>query len=142
MKKTCGVLLGMFFAATFATASMAAETEPVRQTATAVAELDGEQALVTVDITGGWSVEFSTGAVYLSDGENDGMKEAVAYGYLIDQAEYDENVEEYKDMRVSQSSKTALLSVKMRAAATNICLRSVMDCITWLLPPALPQLPG
>ena len=97
MRKACGMFLGMCLVLTFAAASMAAETEPVRQTATAVAELDGEQALVTVDITGGWSVEFSTGAVYLFDGENDGMKEAVAYGYLIDQAEYDENVEEYKD---------------------------------------------
>ena len=97
MKKVCGMFLGMCLAMTLTAGSMAAEIEPARQTATASFELDGESALVTVDITGGWSIEFATGAVYLFDGENDGMREAVAYGYIMDQAEYDENVEEYKD---------------------------------------------
>lgn len=97
MKKACGMFLGMCLALTLTAGSMAEETEPVRQTAAATFELDGESALVTVDITGGWSIEFATGAVYLYDGENDGKRAAIAHGYIIDQAEYDENVEVYKD---------------------------------------------
>lgn len=68
-----------------------------KQTAAATFYLNDISADVSVDISGGWSIEFSTGAVYLYDGENDGQREAIAHGYIIDQAEYDENVTEYRD---------------------------------------------
>ena len=68
---------------------------PAKETATATLRGDGISALVSVDVSDGWSVEFATGAAYLYCGENDGENMAVAHGYVIDRQEYDENVAEY-----------------------------------------------
>ena len=42
------------------------------QTASAYLDQSGKAVKVTVDLTGGWSVEFAPGAVYLYEGNTDG----------------------------------------------------------------------
>lgn len=51
------------------------------QTASAYLDQSGKAVKVTVDLTGGWSVEFAPGAVYLYEGNTDG--EAAASGIRI-----------------------------------------------------------
>ena len=65
------------------------------QTATNTYRLHGQETVVSVDLSGGWSVEFATGAVYLYDGPNDGERDPVAFGYVITQEEYEEIIAEY-----------------------------------------------
>lgn len=55
------------------------------QTASAWLDQEGEEVKVTVDLTGGWSVEFAHGAVYLYDGKADINNEAVAIGLTLDE---------------------------------------------------------
>ncbi len=66
-----------------------------RQTATSTYRLDGQETIVSVDLSGGWSVEFATGSVYLYDGPDDGAREPIAFGYVITQQEYEDIIAEY-----------------------------------------------
>ena len=62
---------------------------------TASAHLDqSEDAVVdvTVDLSGGWSVEFARGAVYLYDSEITEGKEAVAMLITLDQEVYEDHM--------------------------------------------------
>ena len=65
---------------------------------------DGDkQAVMTVDLTGGYSVEFATGAAYFYKGEPSDDNEVLAFGYVITEKEYNDEVsyfqnnDEYKD---------------------------------------------
>ena len=103
MKSKTKILLCLLLAAclalSFAACGAKEAEEPAadgtKETMSFSFELDGKSVLVTVDVSGGWSAEASTGAIYLFDGENDGERAAIAHGYVIDQAEYDANVAEY-----------------------------------------------
>jgi D-alanyl-D-alanine carboxypeptidase len=77
------------------TAAVHAETELMfkgKQSASGYLDQDGNEVLVTVDLSDGWSVEFAHGAVYLYDGPNDVGKEAAAVGLTIDEEVYNEQL--------------------------------------------------
>ena len=61
-----------------------------KQTASAVLDPDAEAVITTVDLSGGWSIEFSLGAFYLYDGAAaDGiMPDAI--GLTLEQDVYEE----------------------------------------------------
>ena len=64
-----------------------------RQTASAyLNQNEGVAVEVTVDLSGGWSVEFVRGAVYLYDGEITAGKEGVAMLITLDKEVYDEDL--------------------------------------------------
>ena len=66
------------------------QPKPVRQTATAYLDQDKDTAVkVTVDLTGGWSVQFARGAVYLYEGEAAEDAESTAMLITLDQDAYD-----------------------------------------------------
>ena len=64
-----------------------------RQTASAVLDQNENELEVTVDLTGGKSVEFARGAVYLYDGPADKDAEAEAIGLTLDREVYEEYLE-------------------------------------------------
>ena len=67
-----------------------AEAVATKQTATDDVEFNGKTVSVCVDVSDGWSVEFTTvGTVYLYDGEVTDDSVQIANGFLIDQKEYD-----------------------------------------------------
>ena len=70
--------------------SVSAVAEIDRQTASTVLDHYGEGIIVTVDLTGGWSVEFAPGALYLYEGEIAEGREADAIGLTLEKEVYDE----------------------------------------------------
>ena len=68
-----------------------------KQTAANLFECDGHGILVSVDLRDGWSIEFGLNATYLFDGENDGNRDAAAYGVYVSPEEYEEIIDEYSD---------------------------------------------
>ena len=66
-----------------------------KQTAANLFEFDGHGILVSVDLHDGWSIEFGLNATYLFDGENDGNRDAAAYGVYVSPEEYEEIIDEY-----------------------------------------------
>ena len=65
------------------------------QTASAYLDQSGKAVKVTVDLTGGWSVEFAPGAVYLYEGNTDG--EATALGITLDEEVFQDYTKEAKN---------------------------------------------
>ena len=65
-----------------------------KQTASAYLDQDGTCIEVTADLTGGWSVEFARGAVYLYDGEIIEDKESTAMLITLDKDVYEEDMDE------------------------------------------------
>lgn len=64
-----------------------------KQTAAAKQMVDGkQQALMTVDLTGGYSVEFASGAAYFYKGEAADDNEPAAFAYVITKKEYDKEI--------------------------------------------------
>lgn len=51
---------------------------------------ENDAAIMTVDLTGGYSVEFASGAVYFYEGEP--SEDTLAYGYIITKEEYEEEL--------------------------------------------------
>jgi D-alanyl-D-alanine carboxypeptidase len=70
-----------------------------KQTASAQLDQGGNEVLVTVDLSDGWSADFAPGAVYLYDGPVAEDKEAVAVGLTIDQEVYDGQLSIAKDQK-------------------------------------------
>ncbi len=65
----------------------------VKQTASAKQVVSEDQeAYMTVDLTGGYSVEFATGAAYFYKGEATDENDVAAFGYVISKEEYDEEI--------------------------------------------------
>ena len=91
MKKTICVLLATVMAFTLA-ACGSGNTNSGKQTASAYLDQDGTCVTVTVDLSGGWSVEFVRGAAYLYDGEITGSKESVAMLITLDKDVYEEDL--------------------------------------------------
>ena len=90
MKKLICVLLALCVALALG-GTMA---EGGRQTASAVLDREGNAVIVTVDLTGGWSVEFASGAVYLYEGEVTEDRQADAIGMTLDREVYEEYLAE------------------------------------------------
>ena len=71
-------------------AGFAEEGNGGRQVATAWLDQEGNEISVMVDLTGGWSVEFARGALYLYEGDYSEDKESVAIGITLDQEVFEE----------------------------------------------------
>lgn len=65
----------------------------VKQIASAKQIVDDDQsAMMTVDLTDGYSVEFASGAAYFYKGEPSDENEAIAFAYVISKKEYDNEI--------------------------------------------------
>lgn len=65
-----------------------------KQTASAYLDQESDAAIeVTVDLSGGWSVEFVRGAVYLYDSEITETNDSVAMLVTLDKEVYEEDLE-------------------------------------------------
>ncbi len=91
MKKTICVLLAAVMVFALA-ACGSGNANSGKQTASAYLDQDGNCVTVTVDLSGGWSVEFVRGAVYLYDGEITEGKEGVAMLGTLDKDVYEEDL--------------------------------------------------
>lgn len=82
----------MFLALSLCTTwtGIAETAEGGRQVATAWLDQAGTEVGVTVDLSGGWSVEFAHGALYLYDGDYSEDKDATAIGQTLDQEVFEE----------------------------------------------------
>ena len=96
MKKTICMLLTIILALALAGCGDggADKTDGGKQTASAYLYQDGSCVEVTVDLTGGWSVEFARGAGYLYDGEITEDKESTAMLITLDKDVYEEDMDE------------------------------------------------
>ena len=94
MKKLICLLLTVILTLSLA-ACGSGNAQRGKQTASAYLDQDeGTAVEVTVDLNGGWSVEFVRGAVYLYDGEIIEGKEGVAMLITLDKEVYEENMAE------------------------------------------------
>ena len=93
MKKVIPVLLALFMALSLA--ACGAKTESAgKQTASAYLDQSEDAVIeVTVDLSGGYSVEFARGAAYLYDSEITEGNEGVAMLITLDKDVYDEYLE-------------------------------------------------
>ena len=91
MKKTICVLLAAVMVFALA-ACGSGNANSGKQTASAYLDQDGNCVTVTVDLSGGWSVEFVRGAVYLYDGEITEGKEGVAMLITLDKEVYEDHL--------------------------------------------------
>ena len=64
---------------------LAEEGREGRQVATAWLDQAGSEIGVSVELTGGWSVEFAHGALYLYDGDYSEDDEDVAFGLTLEE---------------------------------------------------------
>ena len=74
------------------------ETKEVKQTANAWISEDDVRTSATVDLTGGWSVEFATGAIYIYDKEITPNTDAVAMCITLSEEVYNDHLKEAKQM--------------------------------------------
>ena len=92
MKKAICVLLAVVMVLALA-ACGSGNTSSGKQTASAYLNQNEDVAVeVTVDLSGGWSVEFVRGAVYLYDGEITEGREGVAMLITLDKEVYEEDL--------------------------------------------------
>lgn len=74
-------------------AGCASAGKGVKQTASAKQTVgENGTAVMTVDLTDGYSVEFASGAAYFYKGEASDENEVAAYAYVISKEEYDEEI--------------------------------------------------
>ena len=91
MKKTICVLLAVVMVLALA-ACGSGKANGGKQTASACLDQDGSCVVVSVDLSGGWSVEFARGAAYLYDGEITEGKESVAMLLTLDKDVYEDHL--------------------------------------------------
>ena len=91
MKRTICALLAALIALSLAACGTANRG---KQTASAYLDQESDAAIeVTVDLSGGWSVEFVRGAVYLYDSEITETNDGVAMLVTLDKEGYEEDLE-------------------------------------------------
>ena len=74
-------------------AACGSSDDAAKSTATAKQTVgEKQEALMTVDLTGGYSVEFASGAAYFYKGVPSDDNEVIAFGYVLSKKEYDEEV--------------------------------------------------
>ncbi len=92
MKRTICILLAVVLLLSLAACS-SGNANSGKQTASAYLDQESDAAIeVTVDLSGGWSVEFVRGAVYLYDSEITGTNEGVAMLITLDKEVYEEDL--------------------------------------------------
>lgn len=90
MKRTICALLAALIALSLAACGTA---NSGKQTASAYLDQESDAAIeVTVDLSGGWSVEFARGAAYLYDSEITEGKESVAMLITLDKEVYEDHL--------------------------------------------------
>lgn len=90
MKRTICTLLAVVLLLSLAACGT---TNSGKQSASAYLDQEGEATIeVTVDLSGGWSVEFVRGAAYLYDGEITETNEGVAMLVSFDKDVYEEDL--------------------------------------------------
>ena len=87
MKKLISMILALCVALALMTGAALGEG---RQLASAVLDIDTQPVIATVDLTGGWSVEFAAGAFFLYEGEFSEDTPAKAIGLTLEQDVYEE----------------------------------------------------
>ena len=87
MKKLISMILTLCVALALMTGAALGEG---RQLASAVLDIDTQPVIATVDLTGGWSVEFVAGAFFLYEGEFSEDTPAKAIGLTLEQDVYEE----------------------------------------------------
>ena len=92
MKKLVSMMLVLCMALTLIAG--AALAEGGKQTASATLDRDSEPVVATVDLTGGWSVEFASGAFYLYEGEITKDRDADAIGLTLEKDVYEDYMAE------------------------------------------------
>ena len=89
-KKLIGAVSALLLAAGVLVGCAAGGGSNVKQTAAITYEVDGTRVIVSVDVSDGYSAEFTSGGVvYLYKGENSADNKACAYGYLTSKEEYE-----------------------------------------------------
>ena len=68
------------------------ESSSDEQTLTHTFDFEGMKAVVTLDLSDGWSADFGAGAVYFWGPDDDHEEEASSYGYMTSKEEYEENI--------------------------------------------------
>ena len=72
--------------------------EVTKQTAAAkVVYAEDQNALMMVELTDGYSVEFATGAAYFYKGDKIEDSDIIAHAFVISKAEYDEEIGYFED---------------------------------------------
>ena len=93
MKRTICTLLAAVLLLSLAACS-SGNVNSGKQTASAYLDQESDVAIeVTVDLSGGWSVEFVRGAVYLYDSEITETNDGVAMLVTLDKEVYEEDLE-------------------------------------------------
>jgi hypothetical protein len=93
MKRTICTLLAVVLLLSLAACS-SGNANSGKQTASAYLDQESDAAIeVTVDLSGGWSVEFVRGAVYLYDSEITETNDGVAMLVTLDKEVYEEDLE-------------------------------------------------
>lgn len=93
MKRTICTLLAAVLLLSLAACS-SGNVNSGKQTASAYLDQESDAAIeVTVDLSGGWSVEFVRGAVYLYDSEITETNDSVAMLVTLDKEVYEEDLE-------------------------------------------------
>ena len=87
MKKLISMILALCVVLALMTGAALGEG---RQLASAVLDIDTQPVIATVDLTGGWSVEFVAGAFFLYEGEFSEDTPAKAIGLTLEQDVYEE----------------------------------------------------
>ena len=94
-KTICALITAMLIACILTgCGSETPENGGVRQTASAKQITDsGQEAVLTADLSGGYSVAFASGAAYFYKGEATDSNDPVAFAYVIDRDAYDKEIE-------------------------------------------------
>ena len=58
---------------------------------------ENQSAIMTVDLTGGYSVEFATGAAYFYKGDTLDESETIAHAYVIDKTSFEEETSYFEN---------------------------------------------
>ncbi len=96
----------------------------VRQTATAYLDQDGNTVEATVDLSDGYSCDFSRGAIYLYDRENREGVDSVALGITL---EYETYRDYLKDSEADADRKDLNGGIMFHADGTMVYITRVSD---------------
>lgn len=89
----------------------AASAEDGKQIAARTYFRYGRDIDVALDLTGGWSAEFASAAMYLYDGPYNEDRETTAFGCLMNQLDYDQYAADFKDYDSFRQSEDGSLEV-------------------------------
>lgn len=98
MRKFTGIVAALLLALCVLAGCGSGTGGSSKQTATNDVDFNGTSVIVSIDVSDGWSVEFTAeGTVYLFDGEYSDDAIQIANGFLITQEEYESELASYQD---------------------------------------------